>query len=109
VAANLSICAVNLETPPPVIGAAEFAEERHSTTRFPKDEAQRKRYQFLVPLMLASRDHQTHRKKDLMADCKRKFDVTIESFRTCWREAIRATGARWAKPGRRPRKKNESG
>ena len=100
---NHLICAVNLETMPPVIGAAEFAEERHSITRFPKDETQRKCYQFLVPLMLASRDHQTARKKDLMAYCKQEFDVTTESFRTCWREAIRATGARWAKPGRRPR------
>jgi hypothetical protein len=92
--------AVNLG-PAPKIGTPDLT--RFDLTPFPKNEAQRACYNYLHALMLATPDRPPCKKDDLEKACRKKFKVTVESFETAWREAIKATGSRWNRRGRRRR------
>jgi hypothetical protein len=97
------LSAVNLTAGAPVLGTPEFTEIRIIRRPFPKDEGERACYGFLVTEMQATPDHPPGTKAEFKKTCRRRFHVTVDSFDYCWREAIKVTGARWDKPGRRPR------
>ena len=93
--------AVSLKTRAPEIGTADFTEIRNVPRPFPKDAGERRCYQYLLHRMQASPDHPFGTKAECKGACRRRFLVTVDSFEYCWREAIKATGARWNQPGRR--------
>ena len=100
----ISLSAVSLATSPPEIGTPDFTELRPLIRPFPKDPGERGWYQYLLEQMQATPDRHRATKPELMKTCRLQFGVTVESFEYCWREAIKASGARWDQPGRRPRK-----
>ncbi len=91
---------------------ADFAEDqRRAPRRFPEDDKERACYQYLLALMQASPDYRRFTraelnrftKAELRKYCRREFGVTRGSFdEYCWPEAIKASGANWDEPGRRP-------
>jgi uncharacterized tellurite resistance protein B-like protein len=95
--------ALGLETEGPQIAAADLSEFRIVKRQFPKDAAERACYCFLLGLMQATLDRSPRTRAEFKEICKKKFRVTAKSFDYVWREAIKATGARWDQPGRRPR------
>jgi carboxymethylenebutenolidase len=68
-----------------------------------KDAAERDCYRYLLEPMQATPGHPRATKGEFEKTCRRRFHVTLGSFEYCWREAIKASGARWDQPGRRPR------
>jgi hypothetical protein len=103
-ATNYEIFAASLAIMQPEMGVALFAEGRISTSLFPKDEAERACFEYIVAHMLASPNWQQSTKAELERDCRSQFNVTVGSFDECWREAIKASGACWNQQGRRSRK-----
>jgi hypothetical protein len=95
--------ALGLETEGPQIAAADLSEFRIVKWQFPKDAAERGCYCFLLVQMQATPDRPLRTRAEFEKTCRQRFRVTVESFGYVWREAIRATGASWDKPGRRPR------
>jgi hypothetical protein len=103
VQSSAPISAIGLETNPPEIATPDLTEFRIEKRAFPKDVAERNCYGFLVGEMQAAPDHAIKTRSEIAAICRKRFRVTVESFQYLWREAIRVTGARWDKPGRRPK------
>ena len=99
----ISLSAVSLETGVAELGTVDFTEIRTVPRPFPKDGGERGCYQYLLEQMQATPDRPRGTKPELEKTCRRQFDVTVDSFEYCWREAIKVTGARWDQPGRRPR------
>jgi hypothetical protein len=100
---SISPSAVSLETGGPELGAPDLTELRTDIRPFPKDAAERDCYRYLLEQMQATPDRPRATKGELKKTCRRRFHVTVDSFEYCWREAIKASGARWDQPGRRPR------
>jgi hypothetical protein len=98
-----SLSAVSLETGGPELGAPNLTELRTVIRQFPKDAAERDCYRYLLKQMQATPGHPRATKGEFEKTCRRRFHVTLDSFEYCWREAIKASGARWDQPGRRPR------
>jgi hypothetical protein len=101
--ASISLSAVSLETGGPEFGAPDLTELRTVIRPFPKDARERDCYRYLLEQMQATPDRPPATKAELKKTCRRRFHVTVDSFEFCWREAIKASGARWDQPGRRPR------
>src|SRR5262245_3312365 len=106
-ATTYKMSAASLETMPPEIGMPRFAKGRIFIRVFPKNEAEAVWFEYLHALMRASPKYQQSTKAKLEKYCRQQFDVTVESFRYCWREAIEHSKACWNKQGRR-RRKNDS-
>lgn len=97
------LAAVNLEVGRPEFGKPDLTELRTLIRPFPKDAGERGCCRYLLEQMHATPDRPRGTKAALEETCRRLFHVTVESFDYCWREAIKVTGARWDRPGRRPR------
>jgi hypothetical protein len=100
---SISLSAVSLATGRPGFGAPDLTELRTVVTQFPKNAGERDCYRYLLEQMQAAPDRPRVRKAELKKTCRRQFHVTVDSFAYCWREAIKASGAPWDQPGRRPR------
>jgi hypothetical protein len=100
---SISLSAVSLETGGPEFSAPDLTELHTVIRPFPKDAAERDCYRYLLEQMQATPDRPRATKAELKKICGRRFRVTVGSFEYCWREAIKASGARWDQPGRRPR------
>jgi hypothetical protein len=100
---SISLSAVSLETGAPELAMSDLTEFRTFIRPFPKDEAERDCYQYLLEQMRATPDRPLGPKVDFENSCRRQFRVTVDSFQYCWRQAIELTGACWDQPGRRPR------
>ena len=98
----LSLSAVSLETGAPELAMSDLTEFRTFIRPFPKDEAERDCYQYLLEQMRATPDRPLGRKVELENSCRQRFRVSVATFEYCWREAIKATGANWDQRGRRP-------
>jgi hypothetical protein len=96
---------VSLETGAPDLCTPDFAEVRNVPRRFPKDGGERDCYRYLLRQMQASPDRPHGTKTEIEKYCREHFHVTVDSFEYCWRDAIKATGARWDQPGRPPGRK----
>jgi hypothetical protein len=94
---------VGLATDAPELGTPDLTELRTLIRPFPKNAGERGCYQYLLAQMQATPDRPPVTKAGFKKNCQRRFHVTLESFEYCWREAIKVTGARWDRPGRRPR------
>ncbi len=92
----------DLQTDAPELGIPDLTELRIVIRPFPKGVAERNCYQYLLEQMQASPDHPADTKAEFKKTCRRRFRVTVGSFEYCWREAIKASGACWDQPGRRP-------
>jgi hypothetical protein len=101
--ASISLSAVSLETGGPEFGAPEPTELRLDMRPFPKDAAERDCYRYLLQEMQATPERPLATKAELKKTCRRRFHIMVDSFDYCWREAIKASGASWDQPGRRPR------
>ncbi len=99
---SASLSALSAESGAPEFGTADFSELRNVPRPFPKDAGERGCYRYLLEQMQASPDHPFGKKAEFEDECRLAFRVTVDSFEYCWREAIKATGARWDQPGRRP-------
>jgi hypothetical protein len=99
-----SISGVSLETGGPELGAPDLAELRTVIRPFPRDAAERDCFRYLLEQMQATTDRPRVTKAKFEKTCRWRFHVTLGSFEYCWREAIKASGARWDQPGRRPAK-----
>src|SRR4051812_37204915 len=93
----------DLVTGPPLSGTGELTEQRILTLSFPNNERERRCFQYLLHQMEAMSEHPSKTKTEYSKLCRQKFRVTVGSFESCWREAIKATGVQWDRPGRRPR------
>ena len=100
--ASISVAAATLETGAPELGMVDLTELRNVTRPFPKNAAERECYRYLRERMQATPDRPCETKSEVEKTCRRRFRVMVESFEYCWREAIKITGARWDRPGRRP-------
>ena len=100
---SISLSAVSLETGAAELGTADFTEIRNVPRPFPKDAGERDCYRYLLEQMQATPDRPHRTKAEFERICRQRFHVTVESFHYCWREANKATGARWDQPGRPPR------
>jgi hypothetical protein len=100
---SISPSAVSLETGGPEFGAPDLTELRIVKRPFPKDAKERGCHRYLVEQMQATPGHPRATKGEFKKTCRRRFHVTVDSFEYCWREAIKASGASWDQPGRRPR------
>jgi hypothetical protein len=100
---SISLSAVSLETRGPGFGAPDLTELRTVVTPFPKNAGERDCYRYLLEQMQSTGGHPRATKGEFEKTCRRRFRVTRSSFESCWREAIRASGASWDQPGRRPR------
>jgi hypothetical protein len=100
---SISLSAVSLETGGPAFGAPEPTELRTVVRKFPKDAAERDCYRYLLEQMQSTPERPRATKAELKKTCRRRFHIMVDSFDYCWREAIKASGARWDQPGRRPR------
>ena len=100
---SISLSAVSLETGGPQFGAPDLTELRTVIRPFPKDAAERDCYRYLLQEMQATPERPRATKAELKKTCRRRFHIMVDSFDYCWREAIKASGARWDQPGRRPR------
>lgn len=101
--ASISVAAATLETGAPELGMVDLTELRNVPRPFPKDDGERDCYRYLVEQMQASPNRPRGTKAECEKTCRSRFHVTLESFRYCWREAIKVTCARWDQRGRRPR------
>ena len=101
---SISLSPVSLEPGGPELGAPDLTEFRIDIRPFPKDAAERDCYRYLLAQMQATPDRPRVTKAKFEKTCRRRFHVTLGSFEYCWREAIKASGARWDQPGRRPAK-----
>ena len=100
----ISLSPLSLVTGPPELGTPDLTEIRNVPPRpFPKDAGERDCYRYLLRQMQASPDRPHGTKTEIEKYCRGRFRVRLESFRYCWREAIKVTRARWNQPGR-PRK-----
>ena len=97
---SVDLFPVNLEPGSPEFFTADFTEVRNVPRPFPKDGKERACYQYLLEQMQATPDRARRTKAEFKMTCRQRFRVTVESFEYCWREAIKATGARWDQPGR---------
>jgi hypothetical protein len=100
---SISLSAVSLETGGPEFGAPDLGEFRVEIRPFPKDARERDCYRYLLEQMQATPDRPRAKKTELKKTCRRRYRVTVAGFEYCWREAIKASGASWGQPGRRPR------
>jgi hypothetical protein len=98
-----SISPVSLEAGGPEIGAPDLTELRTVIRPFPKDARERNCYRYVLEQMQAAPGPPHAKKDEFEETCRRRFRVTLGSFEYCWREAIKASGASWGQPGRRPR------
>jgi hypothetical protein len=98
-----SLFAVSLETGRPEHGTPDLTELRKLTRPFPKNAAERDCYRYLLEQMQATPNRPPRTRDEFESACRQQFQVTVESFDYCWREAIKVTRARWDQPGRRPR------
>jgi hypothetical protein len=98
-----SMRAGNLISGTPKLGVADLTEFRRETRPFPQNAAERACYGYLLEQMRASPRSQPATKAEFEDRCRPRFRVTKKSFEYIWREAIRVSGARWDRPGRRPR------
>ena len=92
-----------LGTGGPEIGVPDPTELRIDIRPFPKDAAERDCYRYLLEQMQTTPGHPRATKDEFEKSCRRRFHVTVDSFERSWREAVKASGARWDQPGRRPR------
>ena len=99
---SISLSAVSLETGAPELATLDLTELRVCIRPFPKDPGERDCYQFLLEQMQAAPDRPREKKAEFEDTCRWRFHVNVDSFEYCWREAIKVTGACWARPGRRP-------
>jgi len=99
---SVPLSAVSLEIGAPELGAPDLTEFRTLIRPFPKDAGERDCYQYLLEQMQATPDRPRRTKAEFEKACRRRFHVRVDSFDYCWREAIKVTGARWDRPGRRP-------
>jgi len=95
--------ALSLKTGAPEFGTPDLTELRSRIRPFPKDAGERDCYRYLSEQMQGTPGRAPKTKAGFKRACRRRFSVTVDSFEYCWREAIKATGARWDQPGRRPR------
>jgi hypothetical protein len=93
----------DLQTGTPELDAADLAEHRILVRAFPKDAQERNCYRYLLQEMQAAPIHPPETKVNFEDRCRARFRVTKDSFIRCWREASKVSGARWDRPGRRPR------
>jgi hypothetical protein len=100
---SISLYAVSLETGAAELGTADLTELRKVLRPFPKDAGERDCYRYLLEQMQAPSDRPHGTKGEFERICRGRFDVKVESFDYCWREAIKVSGARWDQPGRPPR------
>jgi hypothetical protein len=100
---SIPLSAVSLETGAPGLGMSDLTEFRTVIRPFPKDAAERDCYQYLLEQMQATPDRPPGRKVEFENKCRRRFRVSVDTFEYCWREAVKATGANWDQPGRRPK------
>jgi hypothetical protein len=100
---SISLSAVSLEAGGPEFGAPDLTELRTVIRPFPRDAAERDCYRYLLGQMQPTPDRPRATKDEFEKTCRRRFHLTVDSFEFCWREAIKASGARWDQPGRRPR------
>ena len=100
---SISLATAGLETAAPAVSTPDLTEHRTLIRPFPKDAGERDCYQYLLDQMQATPDRPRRTKAEFEKACRRRFHVKVDSFDYCWREAIKVTGARWDKPGRRPR------
>jgi hypothetical protein len=101
--APTAIVALSLKTEAPEIAAPDLTELRIVVRPFPKDAAERECYGYLLGQLRSPPDHSRTTRDGFKKTCRKKFQVTVESFDYVWREANKVTGARLDKPGRRPR------
>src|SRR5688572_7825990 len=100
---SISLSAANLGPSSPELGTPDLTEHRISIRSFPRDTAESDCYRYLLEQMQAAPDRPRTTRAQLEMVCRRRFHVTVETFDYCWHDAIKATGARWNRPGRRPR------
>jgi len=102
---SISLYAVSLQTGAAELGKPDLTEFRKVLRPFPKDAGERDCYRYLLEQMQAPPDRPHGMKAEFERICRGRFDVRVESFDYCWREAIKVSGARWDQPGRPPREK----
>jgi hypothetical protein len=102
---STSLSPLSLETGPPELGTPDFTEIRSVPRSFPKDAGERACYRYLLEQMQATPDRPHGTKAEFEKICRQRFDVRVESFDYCWREAIKVSRARWDQPGRPPHQK----
>jgi hypothetical protein len=97
--------AVGLQIAELEFGRPDFAEYHTTRRLFPKDERERRCFQYLQEQMRAAPDRAPKTRAEFEKFCRsqRGFGVTRQEFEYCWREAIKVTGACWDRPGRRRR------
>jgi hypothetical protein len=87
----------------PSVDTADLTERRRVERLFPKDTRERDCYRYLLEQMERSPDRPPTVKGEFEEECRRRYQVTLNSFEYCWREAIKVSGAFWDQPGRRSR------
>ena len=97
---STSLSGVSLETGPPDFATPDLTEMRLIQRPFPKDPGERACYRYLLEQMRTAPDRPPQRKAEYETFSRHRFRVTVDSFDYCWREAIKASGARWDQPGR---------
>jgi len=97
------LSAESFATGAPSFDAADLTERRRVERPFLKDTGERDCYRYLLEQMEHSPDHPPALKGEFEGECRRRFQVTVNSFEYCWREAIKVSGAFWDQPGRRSR------
>jgi hypothetical protein len=105
--ASISLFPLSLKAGAAVLGTPGLTENRIVLRPFPKDAGERDCYRYLLEQMQAAPDLPHRAKDEVEGTCRERFDVTVDSFNYCWREAIKVTGARWDRPGR-PRRQRFS-
>jgi hypothetical protein len=98
--APTAIFALSLKTNAPEIAAPDLTEFRKVIRPFPKDTGERGCYGYLLGQMRSTPDRSRTTRDEFEKTCRKKFQVTVESFDYVWREANKVTGARWDQPGR---------
>src|SRR4051812_22351785 len=100
------LSATSLEIGSPEIGPLDLTELETVIKPFPATAAERSCYCYLLEQMEATPECAPKTKIEIKKFCRGRFRMTVESFECCWRKAIKASGARWDKPGRRRRAKS---
>jgi hypothetical protein len=98
----IPLSAVSLATGAAKPGTPDLTEFRTLIRPFPNDAGERACYRYLLEQMQATPDRPRGTKAEFENACRRRFHVNVDSFEYCWREAVKVTGARWDRPGRRP-------
>ena len=104
-ATPIFLSAVSLDVGAPELGTPDLTERRILVRLFPQDAGERDCYVYLLEQMRATPHRAGRKKAEFENICRQQFSVTVDSFDYCWREAIKVSGARWDRPGRRPRQK----